>query len=63
MLRNDLLGDWFEMAVLGCRSFLPVIQPSTKIAVRNFVMKGAYISMTNVWLMHGSRDYTYCKMY
>ena len=23
-----------------------------KIAVRNFVMKGAYISMTNVWLMY-----------
>ena len=45
-------SDRFEMALLGCRSLVLVINNQVlnkkKIAVRNFVTKGVYISMTNV---------------
>ena len=48
-METDLPSGGFAMAVFGCRSLmLVIIQPSTKIAVINFVTKGAHVNLTNV---------------
>ena len=53
MFRNNLPGDWFQMAVFGCRSLVLVIINNQvlniiKIAVKKICLERG-INMTKIW--------------